>query len=93
MTFEWDAAKAESNKLKHGISFEDARGVFYDEAARLIHDIDNSIEEDRFILLGLSFKLRLLTVVHAYKKENEVIRIISARKATSKEQSLYRRYK
>jgi len=89
--FEWDESKSRANKGKHGISFEEARTVFYDESARIIHDPDHSDVEDRFILLGLGYKLRILVVVHAYRQGGEVIRITSARKATKNEVSYYQR--
>lgn len=89
LEFSWDAEKAKSNQKKHGVSFEEAKTVFYDENARLINDPDHSDEEDRFILLGLSLKLRILTVCHCYKSKDAVIRIISARKATKAEHDLY----
>ena len=78
-----------TNQRKHSVSFEEAKTVFYDENARLIHDPDHSESEDRFILLGLSSNLRILIVVHAYKESNEIIRIISARKATKIEIQYY----
>ena len=87
--FEWDSAKNISNQKKHGISFEEAKTVFYDENARLIHDPDHSKDEDRFIILGISLNLRLLVVIHAYRKHDEIIRIISSRKATKKETMYY----
>jgi uncharacterized protein len=71
-------------------SEEDAQSVFSDENALLIDDPDHSEEEDRFVLLGLSQSLRLLVVVHCYRAEGRVIRIISARKADADEQSTYR---
>ena len=86
---EWDASKSLDNKRKHGISFEEAQTVFLDEKALMIHDPDHSDDEDRFVLLGLSIKIRLLTVCHCYRKSDEVIRIISARKATRTEQKRY----
>lgn len=89
ISFEWNNRKNSENKKKHGISFEEAQTVFVDENALLIHDPDHSHEEDRFILLGLSSKFRVLLVCHCYRKSNEVIRIISARKATRKEQKQY----
>ncbi len=89
LCFEWDEKKSISNKKKHGISFEEAQTVFLDENALLIHDPDHSLEEDRFVLLGMSFKLRLLIVCHCYRKAENVIRIISARKATRTEQKQY----
>lgn len=88
--FEWDEEKATANVKKHGISFEEAKSVFRDERAKLISDPDHSEDEDRFVLLGLSETLRLLVVCHCYRGENHVIRIISARKATTKESKSYR---
>ncbi len=91
ITFEWDASKASSNKNKHGISFEEARTVFYDENAVIINDPEHSDDEDRFIMLGLSVISRILVVIHCYREEEEkIIRIISARKATKKESTQYR---
>ena len=90
LRFEWDNRKAAANLRKHGVSFEDARSVFFDEQARLIDDPDHSEEEDRFVLLGLSGALRLLLVCHCYRSEGEVIRIISARRATRTEAKFYR---
>jgi uncharacterized DUF497 family protein len=90
--FSWDAAKAEENLGKHGVSFEEASTVFADENARLKHDPDHSQEEDRFILLGFSAKLRLLIVCHASRENDGVIRIISARKATPSERKQYGSY-
>ena len=87
--FSWDPEKAISNKKKHGVSFEEAKTVFYDENARLIDDPDHSDGENRFILLGLSLKPRLLTVCHCYRPDDLNIRIISARKATKNEHKLY----
>lgn len=91
MNFTWDKAKNRLNKKKHGVSFEEAESVFLDEHARLIGDPDHSDSEDRFVLLGMSAQLRLLVVVHVYRESNELIRIISARKATTKERKFYRR--
>ncbi|MFZ4536093.1 BrnT family toxin [Propionivibrio sp.] len=88
--FEWDDDKATANVKKHGISFEEAKSVFQDERAKLINDPDHSEDDDRFVLLGLSETLRLLVVCHCYRGENQVIRIISARKATTKESKSYR---
>lgn len=89
LRFEWDPDKAAINRRKHGVSFEDAQSVFADERARLINDPDHSEQEDRFVLLGLSSSLRLLVVAHCYRAEGNVIRIISARKATRDEQAHY----
>jgi uncharacterized DUF497 family protein len=89
LQFEWDARKATANAKKHGVSFEEARSVFFDERARLIDDPDHSEDEARFILLGLSSSLRLLLVCHCYRSDDNVIRIISARKATAVESKSY----
>ena len=91
LRFEWDPKKAALNLRKHNVDFEDAQSVFSDENALLIDDPDHSEEEDRFVLLGLSQSLRLLVVVHCYRSEGKVIRIISARKADAQEQSSYQR--
>ena len=91
LRFEWDPKKATLNLRKHGVSFEDAQSVFSDENGLLINDPDHSEEEDRFVLLGLSHSLRLLVVVHCYRSEGKVIRIISARKADAQERSIYLR--
>jgi hypothetical protein len=91
LRFEWDHAKAIANKRKHGISFEEAQSVFVDEAAVLIDDPDHSRQEERFLLVGLSAGLRVLTVSHCYRKADEVIRIISARKSTRNERDAYSR--
>jgi uncharacterized protein len=89
LRFEWDERKASSNEKKHGISFEEARSVFFDERAILIDDPDHSEAEERFILLGLSNALRLLLVCHCYRSDGNVIHIISARKATTRESKSY----
>lgn len=83
LRFEWDERKAVANAKKHGVSFEEARSVFVDDRAKLIDDPDHS--EERFVLLGLSSALRLLLVCHCYRSEGNVIRIISARKASAGE--------
>ena len=87
--FSWDENKNKLNKRKHRISFEEAKSVFYDENALLIDDPDHSDDEDRFIMVGLSSSLRLLIVCHCYRENDEVIRIISARKATLHETKSY----
>lgn len=89
LSFEWDARKSAINANKHGVSFEEAKTVFVDERAKLIDDPDHSEDEDRFVLLGLSGVLRLLLVCHCYRGEGNVIRIISARKASAKESKSY----
>jgi uncharacterized DUF497 family protein len=89
LSFEWDERKAETNFKKHGVSFEEARSVFVDERAKLINDPDHSDDEDRFVILGLSGALRLLLVCHCYRSDGNVIRIISARKASTTESKAY----
>lgn len=87
--FEWDENKNEINKAKHKISFEEAKTVFYDEAALIIDDPEHSSEEQRFIILGFSRWANLLVVCHCYRSADSVIRIISARKATINESKFY----
>ena len=87
--FEWDAIKAASNKRKHGVTFEEAKSVFYDDFAIQFFDDENSEDEDRFLLLGRSNQSRMLLVCHCEKESGNIIRIISARKATAKERRLY----
>ena len=89
LSFEWDPSKDAENQHKHRVSFEEAETVFSDEHALLIDDPEHSSTEDRFILLGLSVRFRVLLVVHSYRKEDEVIRIISARRATKSERRRY----
>ena len=91
LRFEWDGAKNAANQRKHGISFEEARSVFYDERALLIEDPDEGTGEDRFVLLGMSEALRMLLVCHCYREREAVIRIISARKADRAERADYER--
>lgn len=92
LIFEWDQTKAESNLKKHGISFEEAKTIFDDENARLILDPDHSENEERFILLGMSYTLKILTVVHCFRDNEGVIRIISARKSTKNETKHYKEF-
>jgi len=87
--FEWDDAKNRANKRKHGISFEEARTTFLDENARVISDPEHSDDEERFVLLGLSISMRVLVVCHCYRQNDDVIRIISARKADRDEIKQY----
>jgi hypothetical protein len=87
--FDWHPAKAAANLRKHGVSFDEAETVFSDDHALLLDDPDHSDEEDRFLLLGLSAALRVLLVVHCYRAEGSVIRIVSARKATPTERAQY----
>ncbi|MGD0839261.1 MAG: BrnT family toxin [Polyangia bacterium] len=86
---EWDERKAVGKRRKHGVSFDEARTVFFDEEALLRPDEDHSEEEERFVLLGLSVQLRTLVVCNCYREEAEVIRVISARKANAFERRQY----
>jgi uncharacterized DUF497 family protein len=90
LKFEWNARKASANQKRHGVSFEEARTVFLDEYAKLIDDPDHSEVEDRFVLLGLSSTLKVILVCHCYREQGNVIRIISARKASRHETLQYR---
>ena len=93
LRFEWDKRKEKANIKKHGISFDEARTVFYDENAIQFFDPDHSHNEDHFILLGVSFKLKVLVVCHCFRESDIVIRIISARKADGDEENEYWRYR
>jgi uncharacterized DUF497 family protein len=88
--FEWDEAKAASNLKKHQVSFEEAKSIFFDEFGVQFFDEENSDEEDRFLLLGISSQSRLLIVCHCERDHGATIRIISARKATKRESAFYR---
>ena len=85
----WDEKKNQSNIKDHKVSFEEAKTVFYDPNAKVIHDPDHSVDEDRFIILGISKLMKLLVVCHCYRENDESIRIISARKATKSEAKHY----
>jgi len=85
INFIWDEDKNRINIKSHKISFEEAKSVFFDPNAKVIHDPDHSSDEDRFIILGLSKSLNILVVCHCYREKDEVIRIFSARKATKTE--------
>lgn len=87
--FVWDPGKNDINREKHAVDFEEAQSAFYDDHAKIIFDPDHSEREDRFLLLGLSERLRCLVVCHCYREGESVIRIISARKATKREQKQY----
>jgi len=90
--FTWDKTKAKSNQRKHGVSFEEATTVFYDDFALEFYDESHAqLEEDRYLMLGLSAKTRILLVCHCFKEDESTIRIISARKATKNETSFYKR--
>ncbi len=93
LRFEWDENKNAINKAKHKVSFEEAQTVFYDADAIVIDDPDHSETEERFIILGFSSKAKLLVVCHCYRESDSVIRIISARKATTKESLQYNEFK
>ena len=88
-SFEWDAQKYQSNIKKHGVSFDEAKSVFYDEKALLFFDEEHSDSEERYILPGMSEKFRVLIVCHCTIEKNKIIRIISARKATKNESKYY----
>ena len=90
MRFEWDPDKAASNVRKHKVTFDMARTVFYDDFAVQFFDHEHSSGEDRFLLLGMSSDARLLLVCHCEREDGDVIRIISARKATDREAQYYR---
>lgn len=89
LEFEWDLKKAKSNIKKHGVTFEEAQSVFYDEYAIQFYDPEHSESEDRFILLGTSFKSKTLVVCHCFREKETKVRIISARKADKDEQQVY----
>jgi len=91
--FEWDCGKEKANIKKHGVSFDEARTAFYDENSIQYFDPDHSEEENRFILLGMSFKLRILVVCHCFRESETVIRLFSARKADKDEEYEYWRLK
>ena len=93
LIFEWDDRKEKANRKKHGVSFEEARTAFYDEDALVFFDPDHAEDEDRFILLGLSFKPRVVVVCHCFRESESVIRLISARKADDREEEEYWRRK
>ena len=90
MKFDWNQAKANANSKKHGVTFEEARTVFFDEFAVQFFDEDHSSEEERFLLLGLTSDAKLLLVCHCEREQGNVVRIISARKATKREGAHYR---
>ena len=90
--FEWDSEKAALNLAKHGVFFEDAMRVFFDPYARVFEDPDHSDTEERFIIVGMDLKARVLTVCHCLREECDIVRIISARKATKTEANEYWRY-
>jgi uncharacterized protein len=90
MRFDWDRSKAAANLKKHEVSFDEAKTVFFDDFAVQFFDEERSENEARFIMLGMSSSARLLVVCHCERAAGEVIRIISARKATRGESTFYR---
>ncbi len=88
--FEWHQSKAAANLKKHQVSFEEAQTVFYDEFAVQFFDEEHSDDEERFLMLGMSVHSKLLIVCHCEREDGQVIRIISARKATKRESAFYR---
>ena len=92
LRYEWDERKNRANQRKHGVPFKEARTTFLDENARRVSDPDHSVDEDRYILVGLSIRLRLLVVCHCYRELERVIRSISARKADPTERRDYARW-
>ena len=88
-SFIWDERKNRQNQRKHGVSFEEAQSVFFDDAAREFFDPDHSEDEERFLLVGRSYRLRVLLICHCHRESKGVIRIISARRATRKERAVY----
>jgi len=89
LRFDWDERKNAANRRKHKVSFEEAQTVFYDDRAIFMEDPDDDEDEDRFVLLGLSASLRTLVVCHCYREDEDVVRIISARKAHREERRDY----
>jgi len=92
LQFAWDPRKDRANQKKHGIGFTEAKSVFLDEFARIIPDVEGSDDEPRFLMLGMSIGLRVLVVCHCYRESEQVIRIISARRADPTERKEYARY-
>ena len=89
LRFEWDRAKNRTNQRKHGVSFEESQTVFYDDYAILVEDEDPNEPEERFVLLGMSTGMRTLVVCHCFREDDDVIRIISARRADRYERRDY----
>lgn len=87
--FDWDESKNQQNRKKHGIWFEETKTVFEDDYARIFYDEEHSEKEDRFLIIGRSCFEKTLIVIHCYDKEDQWIRVISARQATLKERRVY----
>ena len=92
LRFDWDPRKARANQIAHGVSFDEAKTVFFDEYARIISDPEHSDDEERFVLLGMSVGLRVLVVCHCSRESGNLLRIISARRADKSERREYARY-
>jgi uncharacterized DUF497 family protein len=92
LRFEWDPAKDEANQKKHGVAFEEAKTAFFDDFARVIADPEHSDLEERYILLGMSIKLNILVVCHCYFDEENIVRILSARRADPSERAQYAQF-
>ena len=93
ISFAWDESKERASRVKHGISFNEAATSFLDKYARVIFDEEHSFDESRYVLLGLISSARLLVVCHCLREHDSVIRIISARRATKREELEYRRFR
>lgn len=89
LIFEWDSRKAKSNQKKHGVTFEEAKTVFFDEQAIVYYDPDHSEAEERYIMLGTSYLLNEIVVCHCFRENETIVRIISARKADKDEAGAY----
>ena len=89
LIFEWDEEKNTINKKKHGLSFETAKEVFYDEHAVLFDDPEHSVNEERFLIIGMTKSAKICIVSHCYRNADNIIRLISARQATKHEKKLY----
>ena len=93
LRFEWDKRKEKANIKNHGVSFDEAQAVFYDENAIQFYDPDHSENENRSILLGISFKLRVLVICHCFLESDTIVRLISAKKADGDEENEYWRHR
>ena len=89
MIFEWDEEKNQQNRKKHGIWFEEAQAVFEDDYAKVFLDKEHSNQEERFLIIGASSSKRTLIIIHCYRQNEQIVRIISARKASKKEREVY----
>ena len=90
LRFEWDPRKAQQNARKHGVTFEDAQSAFFDEDGLVMADPDHSQAEERFVLLGATARAKLVVVCHCHRGPDDVIRLISARRANRREHATYR---